>query len=278
MTAVDYNLTLSNLRSGILLIQSAMNNLGLDGSSSMLTWGTQLNTLRNTIDSLNAAILEDDNNFNDIYNAIVDKGQTPVENDRSTYAPAIENIEIGVELNSHPTSLTYACTMGYTNYSDVLPKDGSWTKYVDLENLQRGVNGLKACFSNNTVVTELDLTGWDFSRQVQAPYMFYGCSNLETIIGEIELSVMTVNTDMFYNCSSLKDLPVVDFGFGSTASSLTLDVHYSNVLDIESLITNMHNNNSGYTRTIEVSQTVYNSITQELFDIAASKNITITYQ
>lgn len=278
--AVDYNLTLSNLRSGILLIQSAMNNLGLDGSSSMLTWGDKLNTLRNTIDNLNAQVLQDNIDFSSIYDAIVQMGQTPTEADRSTYAPAILNIDTGsgVEINEHPTSLAYACVMGYTNYCDVLPKDGSWTPHVDLENLNRGEYGLRACFSGNTVVTELDLTGWDFSRQVQAPYVFYGCTNLETIIGEIDLSVVTNMTDIFYNCNSLVDLPVVDFGFSSTASSLVLDVHYSDVLDIESLITNMHTNNSGYTRTIKVSQTVYNSITQELFDLASSKNITISYQ
>lgn len=46
---------------------------------------------------LNNKVTEDNSNFSDIYDAIVEKGQTPVESDRNTYADAILAIETGSE-------------------------------------------------------------------------------------------------------------------------------------------------------------------------------------
>ena len=53
-----------------------------------------------TIENLNIQIADDDSNFDDIYDAIVDKGQSPTKTDRSTYAPAIEAISGGANLDS----------------------------------------------------------------------------------------------------------------------------------------------------------------------------------
>lgn len=47
--------------------------------------------VKTIIDASNK-IVDDNNNFNNIYNALVEKGQSPVEVDRSTYAPCINNL------------------------------------------------------------------------------------------------------------------------------------------------------------------------------------------
>lgn len=45
-----------------------------------------------TIIDASDKIVDDNNNFDDIYNALVAKGQNPVEVDRSTYATCINNL------------------------------------------------------------------------------------------------------------------------------------------------------------------------------------------
>lgn len=45
-----------------------------------------------TIIDASDKIVDDNNNFDDIYDALVAKGQSPVEVDRSTYAPCINNL------------------------------------------------------------------------------------------------------------------------------------------------------------------------------------------
>jgi hypothetical protein len=60
----------------------------IEASNRIQSQDTQIDELQNKIDS-------DDDYFDDIYDAIVDKGQQPTRDDRSTYAPAIENISTG---------------------------------------------------------------------------------------------------------------------------------------------------------------------------------------
>lgn len=80
--ALSYNQTLSNLRDCINDIQDELNRLGLDGSKSMTNWASQLESIRVQIE-------KDNNDFEDIYNAIVRQGQDPDKNDRTSYADAI---------------------------------------------------------------------------------------------------------------------------------------------------------------------------------------------
>lgn len=55
----------------------------------------ELQTQRNTINILNNQVAIDNNDFSNIYDAIVAKGQTPTKSDRDTYAPAILAIDGG---------------------------------------------------------------------------------------------------------------------------------------------------------------------------------------
>ena len=331
--AMNYNQTLSNLRDAIADIQTALNDIGLDGSQSMAQWASQLETVSSTLQGLRDQISADDTDFENIYDAIVQKGQSPDEEDRDTYAPAIlaisggsnyqqktvtpsasqqvvsadsgydalsqvtvngssnlvpANIKSGVEifgvtgtaetggvtLNPHPTTLQYAGCQNDTSHTDVLPADGSWTTEVDLANIN-AAQGVRYLFYNNTTITSVDLTGWDFSNLTDVRNMFSGCTNLVTITGSINLNKSTSVSNAFYNCSSLVNLPIKSFGFGATTNTITLDLSTCTSLDANTMIQNMNTNSSGKTRIIKLAAAVYNNLSATTTAAAASKNITL---
>lgn len=463
--AMNYNQTLSNLRDAIADIQTALNDIGLDGSQSMAGWAEQLETVSTTIQGLRDQISADDTDFSNIYDAIVQKGQSPDEEDRDTYAPAIlaisgggsgvldtlsvtpstqaqsitppagtdgynrvnvsavdasidsdivagniksgvnilgvvgtysgetpslqtksvnpttsqqvvepdngydglsavtvgavtssidsniqagniksgvnilgvngtytgggsnyqqktvtpsasqqvvsadsgydalsqvivngssnlvagnikKDVEIfgvtgtlesgGVTLNPHPTSLAYAGS-GDTNnssHSDILPADGSWITAVDLTNLSAS-NGFRYVFYTNTTISSLDLSNWNFENITDVRYSFHGCSNLVTIQGTLRLDKCTTYTNMFAGCSKLVDCPIVNFGFGVTTNSLTLDLSASAVLNAHDMIANFETNSSGKTRILKLHATVLAGLSSADTALAASKNITL---
>lgn len=401
--AMNYNQTLSNLRDCISDIQNALNNMSLDGSQSMITWASQLNTVATNLQNLRNQISIDNTDFSNIYDAIVEKGQNPDVNDRDTFAPAIlaingsstpvlqnitiratqdaqyisaddgydglgtvtiegvdntidsdikaENIKNGVNilgitgtyigsgstpnyqqktvtpsaseqvisadseydalsqvivngssnlspenikkdieifgvtgtaevgglmLNAHPTSLRYAGQQGNNLYNNVLPADGSWTKYVDLKNIDVD-NGLDYVFQNNPVVTDIDLTGWNFeTKQINSIYSMFGyCKNLQHIRGNMKLNKCSNFYYSFDSCNSLITCPITNFGFDITYRSITLDLSASNVLDAASMITNMDTYGGGEPRILKLHADVLAGLSDEIKALAESKNITL---
>lgn len=332
---MTYNQTLSNLRDAIADIQTALNDIGLDGSQSIAGWAEQLETVSTTIQGLRDQVSADDTDFSNIYDAIVQKGQSPDEEDRDTYAPAIlaisgggsnyqsksitptaagltvtpdtdydalssvviagdpqliasnvkKDVEIfgvtgtleggsGVSLNAHPSNLQYACTDG-GSYANVLPADGSWTPFVDLTGIV-STNNMRYMFYNNTVVEDLDLTGWTIPDiAVSGNYMFSGCSNLKYIRGSLSFAKSTSFNNMFSGCTSLITVGITNFGFGANTTSLTLDLSASSVLDAATLITNMETNSSGKTRILKLHADVLAGLSSDITALAASKNITL---
>ena len=461
--SMNYNQTLSNLRDAIADIQTALNDIGLDGNQSMAGWAEQLETVSTTIQGLRDQISADDTDFSNIYDAIVQKGQSPDEEDRDTYAPAIlaisgggsgildtlsvtpstqaqsitppagtdgynrvnvsavdasidsdivagniksgvnilgvvgtysggtpslqtksvnpttsqqvvepdngydglsavtvgavtssidsniqagniksgvnilgvngtytgggsnyqqktvtpsasqqvvsadsgydalsqvtvngssnlvaENIKKdvsifgvtgtlesgGVALNPHPVNLQYACTDG-GSYANVLPMDGSWTTEVDLTGITQQ-NNMRYMFNNNTVVEDIDVSGWTVPNiALSCNYMFSGCTNLKHVRGALSFAKSTSFTSMFANCSSLITCGIVNFGFGATTNSLTLDLSASAVLDAATMITNMETNSSGKTRILKLHADVLAGLSSTITALAASKNITL---
>lgn len=147
--AMNYNQTLSNLRDAIADIQTALNNIGLNGSQSMAQWAEQLETVSTTIQGLRDQISADDTDFSNIYDAIVQKGQSPDEEDRDTYAPAILAISGGgsgvldtlsVTPSTQAQSITPpAGTDGY-NRVNVSAVDASIDSAIQSQNIRQGIN------------------------------------------------------------------------------------------------------------------------------------------
>lgn len=182
----------------------------------------------------------------------------------------------GVTLNPHPTSLAYAGS-GDTNnssHSDILSADGSWTTAVDLTNLSVS-NGFRYVFYNNTTISSLDLSNWNFENITDARYAFNGCSNLVTILGTLKLDKCTGYNNMFAGCTSLVSCPIINFGFGQSTNTLTLDLSASAVLNASDMITNFETNNSGKTRILKLHADVLAGLSSDITALAASKNITL---
>lgn len=77
-------------------ILEAFVSIGIDCSNLTADiYGQTIKNMGTQLDELESKISEDNTNFNDIYNAILNKGQEPTEDDRSTYADAINNITTG---------------------------------------------------------------------------------------------------------------------------------------------------------------------------------------
>ena len=75
-------------------MQSVVDTI-VEASERIQSQEATIDTQAATIVNLNEIITADNSNFDDIYDAIVDKGQYPTKSDRSTYAPAIEQISGG---------------------------------------------------------------------------------------------------------------------------------------------------------------------------------------
>ena len=145
---MNYNQTLSNLRDAIADIQTALNDIGLDGSQSIAGWAEQLETVSSTLQGLRDQISADDTDFSNIYDAIVQKGQSPDEEDRDTYAPAILAISGGGSgvldtLNVTPSTQAQSITPpagtdGY-NRVNVSAVDASIDSDIVAGNIKSGV-------------------------------------------------------------------------------------------------------------------------------------------
>ena len=92
----DIEVTLQNVCNAFNNILEAFANIGIDCSNLTAdSYGQTIKNIGTQLDELESKISEDNTNFNDIYNAILNKGQEPIEDDRSTYAEAINNITTG---------------------------------------------------------------------------------------------------------------------------------------------------------------------------------------
>lgn len=178
--AMNYNQTLSNLRDAIADIQTALNDIGLDGSQSMAGWAEQLETVSTTIQGLREQISADDTDFSNIYDAIVQKGQSPDEEDRDTYAPAILAISGGgsgvldtlsVIPSTQAQSITPpAGTDGY-NRVNVSAVDASIDSDIVAGNIKSGVNilGVVGTYSGGTPSLQTKSVNPTTSQQVVEP-------------------------------------------------------------------------------------------------------------
>ena len=178
--SMNYNQTLSNLRDAIADIQTALNDIGLEGSQSMAGWAEQLETVSTTIQGLRDQISADDTDFSNIYDAIVQKGQSPDEEDRDTYAPAILAISGGgsgvldtlsVTPSTQSQSITPpAGTDGY-NRVNVSAVDASIDSDIVAGNIKSGVNilGVVGTYSGGTPSLQTKSVNPTTSQQVVEP-------------------------------------------------------------------------------------------------------------
>lgn len=94
-----------------------------------------------TIIDASNQIVADNNNFDDIYDALVAKGQSPVEGDRTTYAPCIANLNEAGSFQSKtitPSASQQVITAD-NNYLALEQVTVAGSEYLLPENIKQGV-------------------------------------------------------------------------------------------------------------------------------------------
>lgn len=145
--------------------------------------------------------------------------------------------------------------------------------------LYLGYYAFRGCYALEDINIYIELKKEDENNTFypqNCSYMFYNCSSLKNIRGNLDLSLVNNVSNMFYNCSALETIETSGSICGSVAkSSLTLDLGASEVFDIVGFINQLASNNSGYTRTIKLNATVYSALSEETIALAATKNYTL---
>ena len=268
--AIDANIQQGNIKSGVQI-------LGVTGN---YTGGGSNYQQKTVTPSASQQVISADSGYDALSQVTINGSSnlTPqnVKKDVEIFGVTGSYEGEGLTINSHPTSLAYAGAQytGSSSHSDILPFTCDWTTLVDLANINTG-NGLQYVFYQNTTITSLDLRGWDFETVTSIRNMFQNCSNLVTIQGTLRLDKCTTFSSTFSGCSSLVNLPITNFGFGTTTSSITLDLSSCGSLDIDTMISNMETNNSGKTRIIKLNATLYGNLSQATIDAATAKNVTL---
>lgn len=191
-------------------------------------------------------------------------------------------------INTAPTSMQAAFSRN--NHSNLLGVTDDLCYALDTSD----VSTFRDCFYQNTEIINVDLQLWSFSSSTTEQNMFNGCTNLETITfddnvslhnaasmfnncsslvtiyGSINLNSCSGLSSMFAGCRSLQDLVISGFDYNSNQ---TLDLSASAVLDLETLIDNLPNKTVSRTKTIKVNSAVY---TSALADAASAKGYTLS--
>lgn len=216
MALQTYNEILTELLDSVEAIRADLNTHGIDGSEPMNTWPSQIDNLVNTLSkdkeqlskevtTLNEKISTDNNQFNNIYDAIIEKNpsEQPVKDDRDTYPSAIRSISGGAgdfEINycyylfgisADGTNTPYR----YNNVKDLLPH---------CKNMTNCNNMFAGCQIPSGETLEVDITSVTFNDEDAKSTIFPGVNT--TSGGEITLKLITdgISRSAFNNCNKQK--------------------------------------------------------------------------
>lgn len=158
-----------------------------------------------TIENLNTQIAEDDSNFDGIYDAIVDKGQSPTKTDRTTYAPAIEAIS-GANLDSLSVTPSTAAqvitpTSPYDGFDevDVAAVDHTIDANIVAGNIKKDVEILGVVGSyegGSTPTLQTKTVTPSSSDQVVEPDQGYDGLSEVTVYGDSDLVAGNIKKDV----------------------------------------------------------------------------------
>lgn len=143
--------------------------------------------------------------------------------------------------------------------------------------IQSGKRSLDSAYRNCSLLTTIDISiVYNNSYAVTLNNAFYGCTALQHITGNLDMSYIVTPVNVFYGCTSLIDIETTgSFGGLNTEDTLTLDLSASAVFNISKLITDLAANESGKTRNIKLNATVYAGLTTETRELATTKNYTL---
>lgn len=124
------------------------------------------------------------------------------------------------------------------------------------------------CNTLESLTIYINSNGYGFS----AEKAFKGCSKLQYINGNLDLSYCNDISNMFDGCTSLQSLNISgSIGGNVDVAEMTLDLSASSVFNASNFITNLASNDSGQTRNILLSPESYDSLDSS--DISRAENL-----
>lgn len=125
-------------------------------------------------------------------------------NNFTTYASEIEKIDV-----ESIRKLIAPVTNNFTSYERLF----YCTPFKELNCdgwKNENITSCKEMFRGMSNLVSLSLINFMTSNVIDMSYMFYDCSNLELILGDIDCSNLTNCTDMFYRCTNLVNLSLIN--------------------------------------------------------------------
>jgi len=172
-------------------IKSALEFIGIDTSTiTSDNYSDKIRALADEIDkviSLENQVTEDNSNFSNIYDAIVEKGQTPTESDRSTYADSILAIETSGGTEDYEINNCYHLFGVGTDASAKFRSDliDIWLPHCkNVTNWNNAFEGTKIPDGKTIEIDMTSITGQDYT------YAFLECMP-ESNTAEITLKAKT---------------------------------------------------------------------------------------
>ena len=162
-----------------------------------------------------------------------------------------------------------------TGYGSMFQSCVNLTYVPDLTFLiNSGVVNFVFTFGGCSSLKYLDITIDRRQGKFSMLNMFNGCSKLEEITGDLDMSYCNNFSNAFTGCSALTTIETSgSLGGSVTDASLTLDLSAADSFDADSFIDNLASNDSGNTRIIILHADAYSRFTKQAE--ATTKNYTV---
>ena len=202
----------------------------------------------NTISVLNTQVEADNDDFGDIYRAIIDKGQSPTQSDRDTYAPAIRAIQTPhlQDKTITPTTSQQVITCDgepYNGLDEVTVQ--AVTAAID-QNIQQGnikkavtILGVTGTYEGGGGVVNLQNKTIDPSTSQQQVQADHGYDGLDTVTVEAVTSAIDQNITAQNIRNGVTVLGIQGLYTGDTDISTCIKEVEQDGLDLYSSVVNL---------------------------------------
>jgi hypothetical protein len=131
------------------------------------------------------------------------------------------------------------------------------------------------CTSLQNITINIDLT-YSNGHELYVTNMFDGCSSLEYVDGDFNLSQVNNLNNVFAGCTSLICIETSAGIAENKNEDMTLDLSASPVFDIDTYLDNLATKITSYHRYIKLHSTVYNNLSAATLAKAAAKGYDLT--
>lgn len=141
--------------------------------------------------------------------------------------------------------------------------------------IEEEINSLYNMFQVESQVALVNLINLEYSNCTNFGRMFFGCSNLQSIVFNPNCTFLNANSlyNMFFDCTSLTDI-----GGGINGIKLDLDLSSSPLTNDSAMVIINGLSDVEETRILQLKAETYDSLSEEQIAVATSKGWTVTRQ